>query len=424
MKSKQTFKMRSHQVGLFEDDKGVIRCQGRLGNSELTDSAKYPILLDTCHYLITLVVWRCHERVMHGGVKETLTELRSNFWIVRGRYFIRSLLFRCTVCKKFEGKPYKVPQAPPLPSYRVKEAPAFSYIGLDYVGPLFVKSTSDEERKVWICWFTCCSTRAVHFEVVPNMTSEAFLRCFRRFVARRSRPSLVVSDNAKTFKSASKELEKITNDPSVVKYFAQEKIKWSYNLEKAPWWGGFYERLVKSLKRCLKKTIGRAKLSYDELVTVVTEAEMILNCRPISYVSSEDLEEPLTPSHLIVGRRLGALPEIDSPADADFRISPDDLSRRARHLDMILTHFWKRWRAEYLLELRNAHNQLKKTAGSRVVCVGDLVLVHDETHPRSYWKMSKVERLLMSPDRQSQSPREGIKRRWTLKEIATVVVPT
>ena len=88
---------------------------------------------------------------MHGGVKETLTELRSNFLIVRGRYFIRSLLFRCTVCKKFEGKPYKVPQAPPLPSYRVKEAPAFSYIGLDYVGPLFVKSTSEEERKVWIC---------------------------------------------------------------------------------------------------------------------------------------------------------------------------------------------------------------------------------------------------------------------------------
>ena len=163
-----------------------------------------------------------------------------------------------------------------------------------------------------------------------------------------------------------------------------------------PWWGGFYERLLNSLK----KIIGRATLSYDELVTVVTEAEIILNCRPISYVSSEDLEEPLTPSHLIVGRRLGALPEIDSPADADFRISPDDLSRRARHLDMILTHFWKRWRAEYLLELQNAHNQLKKTVGSRVVSVGDLVLVHEETHPRSYWKMGKVKRLLMSKDGQ------------------------
>ena len=108
-------------------------------------------------------------------------------------------------------------------------------------------------------------------------------------------------------------------------------------LREGPTWGGFLRQLVKSLT-----TIGRAKLSYDELVTVVTEAEMILNCRPISYVASKDQKEPLTPYHLIVSRRLSALPEIDSPADADFRISPDDLSRRARHLDMILTHFWKR----------------------------------------------------------------------------------
>ena len=104
-------------------------------------------------------------------------------------------MFGCTVCEKFEGKPCKVPQATPLPSYRVKEAPAFSYIGLDYVGPLFVKSTLEEERKIWICKFTFSFRRAVHFEVVPNMTSEAFPRCFRRFVARRSRPSLAVSDN-------------------------------------------------------------------------------------------------------------------------------------------------------------------------------------------------------------------------------------
>ena len=129
------------------------------------------------------------------------------------------------------------------------------------------------------------------------------------------------------------------NDPSVIKHFAQERITWSYNLEKAPWWGGFYERLVKSLKRCLKKTIGRAKLSYDELVTVVTEAEMILNCLPISCVSSEDVEEPLTPSHLAIGRRISALPVADAPVDDDFEISPNDLSRTAKHLSMILDLF-------------------------------------------------------------------------------------
>ena len=281
--------------------------------------------------------------------------------------FVRKLLFGCTVCKKFQGKPYKTPPPQPLPSCRVKEAPAFTYIGLDYVGPLYVKSTSEKDQKVWICLFTCCITRAVHLEAVPNLTAQAFLRCFRRYVARRSMPSFVISDNAKTFKSASKELKKIMNCPSVITHFTLERIKWSYNLEKAPWWGGFYERLVKSLKSGLKKTIGQAKLTQDELATVVAEAKMILNCRLISYVSTEDLEEPLTPAHLIIGRRINALPDVDSRLDEDLRISQNDLSRRARHLNMILGHFWKRWRKEYLLELRNAHGQVKRAIGSSLV---------------------------------------------------------
>ena len=200
------------QWNLFEDERGVVRCQGRFGNSDLVDFAKYPILLDSNHYFSILVVWSCHRRVMHGGVKETLAELRSTFWIVRGRFFVRRLLFGCTACKKFQGKPCKTPPPPPLPGCRVKEAPAFTYIGLDYLGPLYVRSTSEKDRKVWICLFACCVTRAVHFEVVPNLTAAAFLRCFMRYVARRSIPSFVISDNAKTFKSASKELEKIMND--------------------------------------------------------------------------------------------------------------------------------------------------------------------------------------------------------------------
>ena len=159
---------------------------------------------------------------MHGGVKETLAELRSNFWIVRGRYFVIKLLFKCTVCRRVEGKPYKLPQPPPLPRCRMEEAPAFTYIGLGNVGPLYVKSAKKEDSKAWICLFTCCVTRAVHLEVVPNLTAEAFLRCFGRYAARRSTPLIVLSDNATTFKPASKELEKIMNNPSVIKHFAQE----------------------------------------------------------------------------------------------------------------------------------------------------------------------------------------------------------
>lgn len=81
------------------------------------------------------------------------------------------------------------------------------------------------------------------------------------------------------------------------------------NLEKAPWWGGLFERLVKSTKRCLRKMIGQARLSFDEMHTAVLKVESILNSRPLTYTTSEDIEKPLTPSHLLVGRRLVSLPD-------------------------------------------------------------------------------------------------------------------
>ena len=120
LNNKEKFRSWRQQWSLFEDDKGVVRRGGRLGNSDLMNSTKHPILLDTNNHFTTLVVWSCHLRVMRGGVNETLAELRSTFWIVRGRYFIRKLLFKCTVCKRFEGNPFKTPPPPPLPSCRVK----------------------------------------------------------------------------------------------------------------------------------------------------------------------------------------------------------------------------------------------------------------------------------------------------------------
>jgi len=78
-------------------------------------------------------------------------------------------------------------------------------------------------------------------------------------------------------------------------------LEWSFSLEKAPWWGEIFERMIKAMKRCHKKTIGRANITYDELMTVITEVEMILNCHPLSHVSTEDIEEPLTPAHLLIG---------------------------------------------------------------------------------------------------------------------------
>ena len=212
----------------------------------------------------------------------------------------------------------------------------------------------------------------------------------------------MISDNGKTFKAAAKGISTVLSSSVVQGYSANTGVQWSFNLEKAPWWGGLFERLIKSTKRCLRKTIGQARITYDELVTTIAEVEMILNSRPLSYVSTEDLEEPLTPSHLLMGRRVLSLPDPSyvHPEDDDWHsASKESLSNRVRHLSMTMQHFWKRWRGEYLLQLRECHRQNVK-GKPQPLKQGDIVLVHNEKHLRGFWKIAKIERLLEGADGQ------------------------
>ena len=396
---KNQFEQWKAEFGLYTDEQDIWRCKGRLEKANLPQSAKHPILVDKEHYFASLIVYDSHRRVMHNGVKETLTDIRSQYWIVRGRQFVRKLIGRCSICRRFEGKPYQAPPPPPLPEFRVRETPPFTATGIDFLGPLYVR-THEKSEKVWVCLYTCCVTRAVHLDVVPTLTKEGFIRSFRRFTARRGVPSTIVSDNAGTFKAASREIKTMLRDPGIRRFFVGMNITWSFNLPKAPWWGGIFERLVKSTKRCLKKTVGGAQLTYEELLTVVAEVEMILNSRPISYVSTEDLQEPLTPSHLLTGRRLLSMPEQDignDILDPEFSLNDKDLSRRMKHLSTLMNHFWTRWRDEYLMELRNSHRG-KNDNGKGTIRAGDIVVVHDESQPRACWRLGKVERLINGED--------------------------
>lgn len=129
---------------------------------------------------------------------------------------------------------------------------------------------------------------------------------------------------------------------------------------------------------------------------------MTLNSRPLTYVSSDDLDEALTPSHLMCGFRVLSLPDVSITHDYDNytpRVSKGDLTRRMRHLNKVLTDFWSRWRTEYLLELREAHRFYPHQKGidSRI-CVGDVVLVHDENLPRGLWRLGRVEQLMVGTD--------------------------
>ncbi|XP_067049920.1 uncharacterized protein [Acropora muricata] len=143
--------------------------------------------LDTKHHVTSLIVRACHERVHHNGVKETLTELRSRFWIVKGRQVVKKLLHECTICGRRQGKPYSPPTAPPLPSFRITKEQPFTFTGVDFAGPLYVKENG-EMRKNYVSVYTCAVSRAVHLDTVPDLTAEAFNRNFRGFVACRGLP--------------------------------------------------------------------------------------------------------------------------------------------------------------------------------------------------------------------------------------------
>ena len=215
----------------------------------------------------------------------------------------------------------------------------------------------------------------------------------------------MVSDNGATFKSAAKFLKNIMSDENVNKQLAERRVEWVFNIERAPWWGGLSERMVQTTKRCLRKMIGRAKLNYDELATLIIEVEAIVNSRPLSYLSTADLDEPLTLSHLLTGRRLLSLPEYvhcEEHEDETFNVSPAGvLTKCMRFLERVLQDFWKWWRQEYLLQLRHAHasDLQKRTTGSRrVVCTGDVVVVQDENAERGFWKLGVVEELVSGKD--------------------------
>ena len=237
------------QFMTFLDKDGLYICGGRLGNSDLPYSTRYPILLSRDHPFTVLVVKRAHQSL-------SLWSKRSQYWIPQGRAYVRQYINKCVLCRRYAASHYSPPPPPPLPEFRVKQSFPFSVVGVDFAGPLMIKEHVPTLRgqhaytsckgKAWVCLFTCGVTRAVHLDIVTDMSSFTFLRCFKRFVSRRGLPYLIVSDNGATFKSAAKVIQSIMNHSEVQQYLSVVNLRWSFNIERAPWWGGFFERMCSS----------------------------------------------------------------------------------------------------------------------------------------------------------------------------------
>jgi len=187
--------------------------------------------------------------------------------------------------------------------------------------------------------------------------------------------------------------------PAVKKELSRRSVSWRFIPKRAPWFGGFWERLIGLSKLAIKKVLGRRHVSLLTLETITVEIEATLNDRPLTYVSSELGDpEPLTPAHLLHGRRITCLPyqevELDELTDPSYR-EASQTQKRAKVQAAILRDFRKRWCNEYLTSLREYH----KASGNNEQHIreGDIVIVHDDT-PRTTWKMAVVTRLTVGRD--------------------------
>ena len=386
------------QLRLFIDKGGLIRCGGRIHNAPVSELVKFPYLLPAKHLFTKLTVYAVHEKYLHAGVNSTLTAIRQSYWIPSARQLIRKLLRQCVICRKTEGKPYQMPDPPPLVKCRVQQTQPFEVTGVDFTGALYVRDMG-KESKVYVCLFTCAVTRAVHLEIVTNLTTENFLQAFRRFSSRKSLPKVMLSDNASTYLAAVDELNELFSCKTLLEVLSRKGVTWKFIPKRAPWFGGFWERLVGLTKASLKKVLGRSYVSLLDLQTIIVEIEAILNDRPLTYVSPDLKDpEPLTPAHLLYGRRIVSLPhpmiEGEVIDDPDYG-SNSQVKGRAGTMTLLLNRFWRRWRAEYLTSLREFH----RTTGnnSQNVKKGDIVLVHDDT-PRAGWKLAIIEEVITGHD--------------------------
>ena len=416
------------QLSLFLDGHGVLRVNTLLHHADIAEGAKEPMLLPKRSHLAAIIVWRSHLKLKHAGVAQTLAEVRQAYWIPQGRQAIRNILRKCVKCRMVLADPFPTLAQPQLPNFRVQRVEVFNCTGVDFAGPFHLSATVAErkakrkekaskaknskektgkekkkedlaiaERLVYLVVFTCAVSRNSHSEVLDGMSVFDLMHGLRRFISRYGPPSKFYSDNAKTFECAGRELKQVLANPKLHKYLHDREITWEFYVQKAPWMGGFIERVVGLFKSAVSRVVGRAKLDFQEFVTLISEVNAILNSRPISYVyDTAGEEEPITPSRLWCGRNITLFPPFYE-ARIDNK-DPEICKKRLKYLEKVLTHFWNRFTRQYLSSLSERHLSRNLPRDGRQPKVGEIVLIKHDVLPRGRWKIARIVKVTPGPD--------------------------
>lgn len=383
----------------FIDHENILRVGGRLNNAQFCFEKKHPAILAADSHLAHLIARHTHLRLLHAGPQHTLAALREEYWIVGGRVLIKSIVRKCIPCFRYRPKISK-PIMAPLPEMRLTSRHPFEVVGVDYAGPILIKSRSGRGFKIskaYICLFICCVTKAAHIELVTELTKECFLLALKRFVSRRGTPTCIYSDNGSNFIAASHDLHELgkfilSNENCLTDCFMQNYISWKFIPPQSPHFGGLWESGIKSIKHHLKRVTKDLIMSFEQLYTVLVEVEAILNSRPLSPLSDSPHDlVPLTPSHFLISR-----PKlISSWPEPDITEVPTNRLSLYRHLVQIKQHIWQRWSKEYIGELQQ---RTKWKSHYSDLKINSLVLVKDDNLPVMKWRLGRVESIQKGKD--------------------------
>nr|XP_033204786.1 uncharacterized protein LOC117165516 [Bombus vancouverensis nearcticus] len=380
-----------HPLNPFLDEDGLLRVGGRLTNSAIPFRKKHPIILPKSP-VTELIIEQEHRNNHHTGTQATLYAVRLRYWPIDGRSQVWRTLRRCVQCCRANPAPVEYLMGD-LPEARITESRPFTNVGIDYCGPFYIKEERrDRNRrkiKTYAAIFVCLATKAVHVELVSDLTTDAFLAALRRFISRRGYCATILTDNGTNFVGANRELQELRtllqsddHQDRVQNFLADRQIQWRSNPPNSPHFGGLWEVAVKAFKRHLIRVVGTELLSFEHLNTLVIEIEAILNSRPLTPISSDPQDPPvLTPGHFLIGDTLTSLRE------RDFRAVPSGRLSSWQRIHQIKQHCWSRWYREYLNELTRRN---KWDKGKHNIREGTVVILREDNVPSMQWPLGRV----------------------------------
>lgn len=381
----------------FKDSNGYIRVGGRLDAAPLAANARHPVLVPNESHLAFLLCTDAHVRSLHGGPLVMKAVLQSRYWIVGVQRLLKRCLFECVRCYRLKAKPPE-PQMGELPPSRFSEVRAFHNTSTDFAGPFLVHEGSRPRArtiKVYVCVFTCMSTRATHLEVVQDLSTESFLAAVDRFTARRGLVSLLYGDNGTNYQGASRVLKEVKeflshHGSEVEQLLSTRQIAFQFVSPVSPWKNGISERIVGLFKHHLTRVIGNLTLTFCEFETLVVRIEGVLNSRPLIPLSIDPDDVVLTPGHFLIGSAILAPPEVNVSESRVNTLSRWQVIRSS------LQSFWKHWRHHYLQTLME-RTRWKDPVPNLVP--GMVVVIKGENTPPLTWPLAVVEEVLPGKDK-------------------------